>query len=114
MPALAPVMQPTHRMRSRLLVAVTLVVALASTALFSADPSASARTMATAATAFLGSLSPEQKQKAQCSFDADERTRWHYIPNEQFSRHGLMIKDMTRPQRDAAHALLKSGLSQHG
>lgn len=99
-------------MCSRLLLSAALVVVMAATAVFTAGPSAA--TMATAANAFLNSLNAEQKQKVQFPFDDTERVRWHFIPNEQFPRHGLMIKDMTPPQRDAAHTLLKSGLSPHG
>ena len=31
-----------------------------------------------------------------------------------FARNGLTLKEMTTPQREAAHALLKTGVSQHG
>jgi hypothetical protein len=70
--------------------------------------------MTSAANAFLASLGPEQKQKAQFAVDAAERTHWHFIPTEMFARNGLTLKEMSATQRDAAHALLKSGLSQHG
>lgn len=96
----------------RLLLPLALIVVLASASMFGADPDAA--TMARAATAFLGSLSPEQKPRAQFAFDAAERTRWHFIPTEMFARNGLTLKEMTPAQRDAAQALLKSGLSQHG
>ena len=100
-------------MRSaRLLVSLGLIVLLASASIFSAGSAAT--TMATAANRFLAGLGPEQKSKVQFAFDADERTRWHFIPNEIFARRGLTLKAMTPAQRDAAHALLKSGLSQHG
>lgn len=67
--------------------------------------------MAGAAQKFLGSLKTEQKAKASFDFKADDRLDWHYIPKE---RKGLTIKEMTPEQRSLAHALMLSGLSQHG
>lgn len=72
----------------------------------------SAPSMATAATNFLGALTPEQRQRATFAFDSAERMRWHFVP--QFERNGLQIKEMTEPQRKLAHELLKTGLSARG
>lgn len=100
----------------RLWLALGMSLSLASASLFSADPAGAA--MANAATKFLASLTPEQKQKAQFAFDSDERTHWHFIPTGAapggFPRNGLTIKEMQASQRVLAHALLKTGLSQHG
>jgi len=68
--------------------------------------------MATAATNFLASLTPEQRQRATFAFDSGERMRWHFVP--QFERNGLQIREMTEPQRKLAHELLKTGLSARG
>ena len=81
-------------------------------AVIAAERSSSA--MADAATAFLNSLAPEQRQKATFAFDSSERTHWNFIPIEAFPRNGLMVKDMTDAQRGKAHDLLKAGLSQRG
>ena len=70
--------------------------------------------MASAADAFLASLSSEQRQQASFAFDVEERVRWHFIPVEMFARKGLMLNDMTATQRERAHALLRAGLSQRG
>jgi hypothetical protein len=73
-----------------------------------------ANDMAKAASAFLGSLTTEQKAKATFAFKTegkDERFDWHFIPRD---RKGLPIKDMSEPQRELARALLKTGLSEHG
>jgi hypothetical protein len=70
--------------------------------------------MAVAASALLGSLTPEQRAKATFAFDSSERTRWHFIPTETFPRNGLTIKEMSEPQRKLAHDLLRTGLSQRG
>ena len=74
----------------------------------------SAASMAGAATKFLESLTPEQRQKAAFAFESEERLKWHFIPTEMFPRNGLIVGDMTEAQRKAAHALLQAGLSQRG
>jgi hypothetical protein len=74
----------------------------------------SSNAMTTAATAFLNSLTPEQRQKAVFAFKSDERLRWNFIPTEGFARNGLLIREMTEPQRKLAHDLFKSALSQRG
>ena len=76
------------------------------------DPLALAgQEMATAATNFLATLSPEQQKKATYEFKNDERYNWHFVPRE---RKGLPLKEMAGDQRALAHALLASGLSQRG
>ena len=67
--------------------------------------------MATAAKALLASLDEPQRQKIRFPFDAEERYNWHFIPRD---RLGLSLNMMTPPQRDAAFALLKTGLSEKG
>jgi hypothetical protein len=71
-------------------------------------------TMASAATSFLNALTPEQRQQATFPMESEERLRFNFIPTEAFPRKGLLLKDMTEPQRKLAHALLRSGLSQRG
>ena len=70
--------------------------------------------MAKNAQAFLDSLNPEQREKAADPLDSTDRTRWNFIPVNQFPRQGLPLKDMTEPQRKLALALLQTGLSQRG
>ena len=74
----------------------------------------SSASMASAATSFLTSLSPEQRQKAAFAFESDERLRWHFIPTEGFPRKGLTLNEMSEPQRERVRGLLKAGLSQRG
>ncbi len=100
------------RVPPRLVLAAAAVAAMVSGAIIAAERSSSA--MASAAQAFLDSLTPEQRQKAAFPFDSPERLRWNYIPTEAFPRKGLMIKEMTAVQRARAHDLLKAGLSQRG
>ena len=84
----------------------TGLVALARTAPPSPPPA-----MATAARAFLDSLTAEQKTVAQFPFNAEERFVWFYTP---VPRKGLTLKAMTEPQRKLAMNLLRAGLSEQG
>jgi hypothetical protein len=93
------------------LVAVFLVV-LVGGAVIGSERSSSA--MADAASAFVNSLSPEQRQQAVFPFDSAERLHWNFIPTEAFPRNGLTIKEMSDAQRRRAYDLLKAGLSQRG
>ena len=67
--------------------------------------------MAAAANKFLGALSSEQKAKATFEFKDGERSNWHYIPKD---RKGLPFGEMNPDQKQLAHALIRSALSQHG
>jgi hypothetical protein len=99
----------------RLWLSIALAGACSVGALVGAERSSTA--MASAATKFLASLTPEERQKATFAFDSGERTHWHFIPTgppPMFPRNGLTIKEMTGEQRKLAHELLKAGLSQRG
>ena len=74
----------------------------------------SAATMTAAASAFAESLSSEQRHHAMFPYADAERLRWHFIPNEMFPRKGVSFRTMSPAQKEKAHALLKSGLSQKG
>ena len=87
---------------------VLAFVCLNVTPILAANP---AGEMAKAATDFLSALQPEQTAKASFALKSDERENWHFIPKP---RNGLPLKEMTPPQRNLAHALLKSGLSDRG
>ena len=67
----------------------------------------------TAATQFLSSLTPEQRDKANLKFEDANRFDWHYVPRPG-QRKGLPLKDMTPAQRQAAQKLLASALSAKG
>lgn len=67
--------------------------------------------MADAANNFLSALTSEQQVQATYPFKDEERFDWHFIPK---ARKGLPFKDMNAAQQKLAHALLNSGLSQHG
>jgi len=96
----------------RLTIAAVVLVAGLGLTLYASQKTASA--MATAADKWLASLSADQKQRATFPFESDERMRWHFVPNEQFPRKGVQIKEMSEPQRALARDLLKTGLSARG
>lgn len=64
------------------------------------------------ATAFVATLTDEQKANTVLAFDKPERFDWHFIPKEY--RKGLQVKEMNEAQRKAATALLQSTLSEIG
>ncbi|MEQ7123349.1 DUF3500 domain-containing protein [Actinopolymorpha sp. B11F2] len=70
-----------------------------------------ANRMASAASAFLTSLDPEQRSQATAAFDTDDHRAWTYLPGP---RPGLALADMTERQRELALALLETGFSARG
>src|SRR3954451_22190572 len=96
-------------LHKRVSIAVSLVAVLVAGVVVSAQRSASA--MVAAATAFLDSLTPEQRKLVMFQLDSSERTRFNFIPDEAFPRNGIQMKALTAPQRTLAHALLQTGLS---
>jgi hypothetical protein len=70
-----------------------------------------AEEMAEAALNYLAALSPDQKAKGTFALQDEERFNWHFVPRD---RKGLSFKELTPAQRNLAHALLASGLSQRG
>jgi len=94
--------------------AVAMVLtAMAGWAVVAATEQSAAR-MAAAAEAFVATLSPQERAAAVFPYASDERLHWHFIPNEMFPRKGLAFRRMSAAQKDRAHALLKTGLSQKG
>ena len=93
------------------LIAILLVCAALGVGAHFADQARPEVAMARAATDWLGTLDSAQAAKARFAFDSPERFNWHFIPR---TRLGLPLKEMTPPQRDAAMALLKTGLSASG
>ena len=90
-----------------------LALILTSSMILAAEPAPSAgAAMTRAAQAFLAELSPEQRRRAQLPFDSPLRKDWHWIPKP--TRKGVQIREMTGKQREAAFALLQTGLSEAG
>jgi hypothetical protein len=76
------------------------------------DAPQTGKQMATAAEAFLESLSNEQRDQATMPLDDPKRLDWHFIPKAE--RKGLQIREMNQDQRKRAHALLEASLSEGG
>jgi len=73
--------------------------------------------MATAATRFLSSLTPEQLKQAAFKLEDAERQNWHFVPDrliEPNGRNGISLKSMRADQKALAHALPASALSHRG
>ena len=70
-----------------------------------------AQAMLDAATAFLETLTPEQRATATFPFDGEDRLDWHFIPRE---RKGVPLKTMNPVQRTAALDLVRASLSARG
>lgn len=102
----------TRFVSRRALVAAAVLAAMAVGAVVSAQRGASATVAA--ATSFLQSLTPEQRKQAMFPLDSAERLRFNFIPTEAFPRNGLLLRDMTEPQRKLAMDLLRSALSDRG
>jgi uncharacterized protein DUF3500 len=63
----------------------------------------SAAAMQSAATAFVNSLTADQKTRAAMGFDDRRRTEWHFVPRE---RKGFAVRDMSDAQKRLALALV--------
>jgi len=70
---------------------------------------ATAQAMAQAASRFVESLNPAQREAATFPFAGDERYIWNYRPTQ---RNGLRLMNMTQEQQALALALADTGLSQ--
>ena len=96
----------------RVRLGLVLLVLCAAAAVVSAQRASAG--MATAATRFLASLTPEQRTQAIFTLEAEERLRWNFIPEEAFPRNGLPLREMTEAQQTLAHDLLETALSERG
>lgn len=73
-----------------------------------------ARRMAEAALAYLGSLNESQRSTTRLPFGDDRRYVWDYRPPETTPRNGLRLINMNDEQQRKALALLDIGLSTRG
>jgi hypothetical protein len=102
---------------SRLVLALTVLAAMAGLAHVAQRAEAPGAKMVSAAQRFLDSLSPEQRKKATFAFDSKERTNWHFVPlekNKKSTRKGLPLEEMSAEQKTAALALVAAGTSDRG
>lgn len=75
------------------------------------NPSAVAQAMGQAAQAWLDALAQPIRSQATFAMEGKERLDWAFIPKH---RLGVSLRDMNLDQRRAAHALLRSALSDQG
>jgi hypothetical protein len=67
--------------------------------------------MTMAAKNFLAALDDTQIAAARFALGDEERENWHFVPTE---REGLSVKEMRPAQRQLAHALLSTGMTNTG
>jgi glyoxylase-like metal-dependent hydrolase (beta-lactamase superfamily II) len=67
--------------------------------------------MAEAARRLVSALTPAQRARAVFPVAADERLRWHYVPQP---RPGLAFKELSDAQRALAFGLLSTAVSRRG
>ncbi len=67
--------------------------------------------MTSAASAYLASISSEQRELTSFDFDDAERVNWHFIPRE---RKGLGLWDLDGEALTSAEALVATGLTTAG
>lgn len=97
--------------RKLVLVTTVLIAMVTLLAAQNAQPPKTGLAMSAAAQAFLSSISPAQKGEATFTFDDPERLNWHFIPRP---RKGLPLKALEGQSLKAAHAFIRSGLSDAG
>jgi hypothetical protein len=83
--------------------------------IFAAATNNATTEIAAATKKFLNTLDDTQRGKAIFDFKDDaQRKRWSNLPTGAFRRAGLRMGDLTKPQRDAAMAVLAAALSPQG
>ncbi|MFO0807319.1 MAG: DUF3500 domain-containing protein [Gemmataceae bacterium] len=99
-------------------VAMSAFVVVAGVAAIAQVSATAGLKMADAAKKYLDGLTAEQRAKGAFSFDSPEREKWAFVPlqdkDKKPTRKGLRLEEMTASQREAAMALLQTGLSQSG
>jgi hypothetical protein len=63
------------------------------------------------ASSFIATLDAARQERASLPFTHAKRVDWHYTPR---SRPGLSFADLTAPQREGVHRLLRTALSAAG
>jgi len=98
-----------------------IVLAIASATAVAQGPAAPQGTAADAtarivraAQAVLATLDEAGRAKVQFPFDGPQKTKWSNLPSPMFERQGLLLADLTPPQRSAVTNLLTTALSSDG
>lgn len=101
----------------RWLLSLLCLAPLAGAAFYARESETDADRMAAAAAKFLAGLDADQKKRATFAFDAEERLRWFFTPQQkgkEATRKGVPLADMNDAQKKLALALLKAGTSAEG
>jgi hypothetical protein len=103
----------------KLTLALLALAVVAGAAYVAQQTETSGPNMVSAATAFLGTMSADQKKQAVFDFDSAERFNWHFIPlqdpkTRKYTRKGLPLEEMSAEQKKAALALVRAGTSAAG
>ena len=107
--------QPQHILLACLLTLSLLSPRSASAQAASASAASASAKIVFAAEAFLATLSEAERSKAVFAFDDEkQKARWSNLPTGIFHREGARLGDLTKPQRDAAMALMGAALSKRG
>ncbi len=88
-----------------------IAAAACCTAALAEERQTHAEALAHSANAFLDTLSERQRSEALLEFDDENRLDWHYFPR---SRQGISWRGLEGEASEAAHALLKTALSEQG
>lgn len=102
-----------NRVRFLALLVSTLLVSLPRGHTHETDGE-SAQRILVAATNFLASLSPAQRQQAVFPLNDPERKDWSNLPHAMHPRKGVCLGDLSAAQRVQAHRLIQAGLSSQG
>ena len=98
-----------------LVLIVLLGTALNSFAQTNSTPGAPTAGIVAATKKFLATLDDAQRGRVVFDFkDEAQRKRWSNLPTAIFKRQGLRMGDLTKPQREAALAVLAAALSPQG
>lgn len=96
---------------SRLLICVFLTAGVATPSQGFDEKATPGQAMTAKASAFLHSLSDDQRAKATFDYDDPERQNWHFIPKE---RPGVGLWDLEGATAKAAEQFVATGLSAAG
>ena len=77
-------------------------------------PADSTARIVAAAQALLTQLDAAGRARVQFPFEGPQTTRWSNLPSPMFQREGLLLADLTPPQRAAVNTLLTTALSRDG
>ena len=102
----------------RLLLAIVAIGGMTGLAYVAQQIDGAGPDQVSAASAFVDSLTPEQKAIGTFAFDSDERFDWNFVPlqdkERKATRKGIPLGKLTAEQKQKALALLKAGTSQSG